>query len=173
MMVLDGDPGPAYEEVGEPIFSPDSQHLLYPAKRGKKWVAVVDGEEQGPEMNEIWLGDLWAGVQLLVTGLPWAHFHHQVGPIYVGRVDQGWSLIISGRAGPEFGAVSWPVFWGGDERHYTYAGASVKDIMHGVQGVGQVIVDSEAGPVYEGERAVELEVLLSAMLTARGGYQWG
>ena len=156
MVVLDGDPGPAYDEVGEPIFSPDGQHLLYPAKREKKWVVVVDGEEQRPEMKEIWLGDLRLDDWDLVSGLPSAHFHHEVGPIYVGRVNKGWSLIISGTAGPEFDAVSWPVFWGGDERHHAYAGALVKGTWQRGQlkGVGQVIVDSETGPLYEGETKV-------------------
>ena len=151
MIVVDGAPGPAYDDVGDPIFSPDSQHLIYPAKREKKWVVVEDGEEQGLEMKEIWRGDLRLKDQRLVTGLPWAYFHPKEGPIYFGRVDKGWSLNIAGVAGPEFDAVTWPVFWGGDERHYTYAGAAVKGTWTGVKGVGQVIVDSEAGPVYEGK----------------------
>jgi hypothetical protein len=65
-------------------------------------------------------------------------------------VDKAWSLIIAGAAGPEFDAVTWPVFWGSDERHYSYAGAAVKGFT-GLKGAGQVIVDSDSGPVYEGE----------------------
>jgi hypothetical protein len=185
LTVLDGKEGPAYDDVAEPIFSPDSQHHVYPAKREKKWVVVVDGEEQGPEMKEIWRGDLKLGDKRLVTGLPWAYFHPEEGPIYFGRVDNGWSLIIAGVAGPAFDAVTWPVFWGGDERRYTYAGAAVKGSWGGLKGAGQVIVDSEASPVYEGERtdnpdAYGTQSALAAGLLAaleygadRSGYEWG
>ncbi len=185
LMVLDGKEGPAYDDVAEPIFSPDSQHYVYPAKREKKWVVIMDGEEQGPEMKDVWRGELRLKKKRLVTGLPWAYFHPKEGPIYFGRVDKGWSLIIAGVAGPEFDAVTWPVFWGGDERHYTYAGAAVKRTWTGVKGVGQVIVDSEAGPVYEGETTKNpdrdgtqsaLAAALAAAMeygTDRSGYEWG
>lgn len=151
LTVLDGKEGPVYDEVGEPMFSPDSKHLVYPAKREKRWIVVEDGEELGPEMKDVWRGELRLKKESLVTGLPWAYFHLEEGPIYFGRVDKSWSLIMAGAAGPKFDAVTWPVFWGSDEHHYSYAGAVLKGKWTGQKAAGQVIVDSEAGPVYEGE----------------------
>jgi hypothetical protein len=151
MVVVGGVPGPAYDEVGDPIFGPDSQHLVYPAKRAKKWVVVEDGEEQSLEMKEIWLGDLRLKDKSFMKGLPWAYFHPSEGLIYFGRVDEAWSLIMAGKLGPEFDAVSWPFFWGEDERHYAYAGTKFDGTWTGVKGLGQVVVDAEAGPVYEGK----------------------
>jgi len=198
LTVLEGTEGPAYDDVGDPIFSPDSQHLLYPAKREKKWVVVEDGEEQGLEMKEIWRGELRRSKKVLLTGLPWAYFHPKGGPIYFGQVDKGWSLIIAGEVGPEFDAVTWPVFWGEDLQHYAYAGAELKGAFAGMKGAGLVVVDSEAGPVYEGEKsptpggsgfsspgfgsvwANALAAGLAAGVEAaieygidRGGYEWG
>ena len=46
-MITDGTPGPNYQSVGEPYFSPDSKHLAYRAFRYEKqqWFTVLDGKE--------------------------------------------------------------------------------------------------------------------------------
>lgn len=152
MVLVDGAPGTEYDDVGDPAFSPDGQHVLYPAKPKKKWVVVVDGEEQPPEMKAIWNGDLVVNDVPVVAGLPWAQFHDALGPMWVGRVDKGWSLVVEGKPGPAFGALSWPIFFGSEGSRFAYAGAEI-DIGFGGsgKGIGQIIVDGEPGPSYEGK----------------------
>jgi len=42
--VVDGQRGPAYDQVDRPRFSPDSQRVGYSARRGGQWFMVVDGQ---------------------------------------------------------------------------------------------------------------------------------
>jgi len=42
-LIIDGEAGPIYDEVGVPVWSADGRRLAYPARRGRTWVAVVDG----------------------------------------------------------------------------------------------------------------------------------
>ena len=44
-VVLDGDEGTEYDNSGNPVFSPDSQHVAYRAMGGDRWFVVVDGFE--------------------------------------------------------------------------------------------------------------------------------
>ncbi len=167
MIVLDGKQGPVYDGVGDPMFGPDNEQMVYPAKRNKKWVVVADGEERGPELKAIWLGELIMNNQVILAGLPWAQFHPEEGLIYVGRMDKGWSPIIGGQAALEFDAVTWPIFFGGDQRRLAYAGAEVKTgFGGGSKGIGRVIVDGEASPAYEGKSTKSFGML---MLEAVGG----
>ncbi len=48
-IVVDGNPHETYLSVGEPIFSPDSKHTVYRARRKKVagWVTVFDGDRKG------------------------------------------------------------------------------------------------------------------------------
>ncbi|MBU0609105.1 MAG: hypothetical protein KKI08_14560 [Armatimonadetes bacterium] len=46
-VVLDGQPGPAFNSVFNLTFSADSRHFAYGARRGEQRVVVVDGQEQG------------------------------------------------------------------------------------------------------------------------------
>ncbi len=55
-VVLDGQPGPQYDEVlrGTPVFGPDGKRMAYGAKRGEKWFVVLDGKDGPPfEASEI------------------------------------------------------------------------------------------------------------------------
>jgi hypothetical protein len=45
VMVIDGTESHPHDEVGSPLFSPDSQHVLYQARRGDSSFVVVDGVE--------------------------------------------------------------------------------------------------------------------------------
>ncbi len=46
-VVVDGRPGHSYGSVGRPVFSTDGKRVAYAARRGSKWLMVVDGKEQG------------------------------------------------------------------------------------------------------------------------------
>ena len=45
MMVLDGIEGRTYDEVRDPLFSPEGGHLAYAARDKDDWFAVLDGDE--------------------------------------------------------------------------------------------------------------------------------
>lgn len=43
-VVVDGQPQAWYDEVEQPVFSPDSRHVAYAACYAKRWMMVVDGK---------------------------------------------------------------------------------------------------------------------------------
>lgn len=47
-VLVDALPRRDYEQVGWPVFSPDSAHVAYTARRGGKWFLVLDAREFGP-----------------------------------------------------------------------------------------------------------------------------
>ena len=53
MMVLDGKEGQIYEEMQDPIFSPDGNHVAYVAADGKSKFVVLDGKD-GTRYGDIW-----------------------------------------------------------------------------------------------------------------------
>jgi dipeptidyl aminopeptidase/acylaminoacyl peptidase len=54
-VVKDGQAGAEYDAIlqGSLIFGPDSKRLAYAAKKGPKWLVVVDGREAGAEYDRI------------------------------------------------------------------------------------------------------------------------
>jgi hypothetical protein len=48
VVVVDGKPGPVYDEVRDVVFSDDGSHVAYRARRGASWMVVVDGREGVP-----------------------------------------------------------------------------------------------------------------------------
>jgi Tol biopolymer transport system component len=47
LTVLGNKEGPVYESVLAPVFSPDSQHYAYAARKDGHWLMVLDGHEIG------------------------------------------------------------------------------------------------------------------------------
>ena len=47
-MVVDGKEGRSYDGTGVPIFSLDSQHLIYGVQAGNKTMIIVDEKEGTP-----------------------------------------------------------------------------------------------------------------------------
>jgi hypothetical protein len=89
--VLDGRPGPKFDAVFFPLFSPDSHHLTYGARRGDKELIVYD-HEVGPEYDEI----RRSAVVFSDDGRHW---------VYQARRDNRWRVVIDGWPGPEFDTV--------------------------------------------------------------------
>jgi len=51
-MIIDGLAGPQWDGIGNgPVFSPDGKHTAYWAKKGQKWLMVLDGTA-GPEFDQ-------------------------------------------------------------------------------------------------------------------------
>ncbi|MBV8760399.1 MAG: PD40 domain-containing protein [Deltaproteobacteria bacterium] len=124
-VVVDGIDGPAYDGIGEIIYSDDGAHLAFSAERGGAWRVVVDGRE-GPEVTSILahtmqltaghvvyaatrgdgvhvvvdgvLGTAWSGVgRLTVSG------DHVA---YVARVGDIALVVADGRAGRGYDAIT-------------------------------------------------------------------
>jgi hypothetical protein len=52
VVVINGKPGPAFDEVKDIAFSLDGGHTAYAAKRGESWLVVADGKE-GPAFTTV------------------------------------------------------------------------------------------------------------------------
>lgn len=52
-VVVDGKPGPLYEDIAGLRFSADGRRVGYVAKRRKEWVLVIDDKEIGPGLKDI------------------------------------------------------------------------------------------------------------------------
>jgi roadblock/LC7 domain-containing protein len=55
LVVVDGQPGPEYDEVWCPVFSQDGKRVAYASKKDAKWLVVVDGQP-GPDYD--WIIDM-------------------------------------------------------------------------------------------------------------------
>jgi len=51
-VVVDGQAGPAFDEVGQPAFSPDSKRFVYAVRKGAKWSVAVD-HKAGAEFDAV------------------------------------------------------------------------------------------------------------------------
>lgn len=107
LAVVDDQPGPEYDQVGEKhepytfifhprpiVFSPDSRHVVYMAKKGAKWMAVRDGKE-GPAI----LG-ADNGVPPAVFSPDSTHIAYPVG------TKNGMTIALDDRPGPTSEAIS-------------------------------------------------------------------
>jgi hypothetical protein len=50
-MVTDGEESGPYDGLGDPVFSPDSKHIAFPARKGEREFVSIDGEEMRPFDN--------------------------------------------------------------------------------------------------------------------------
>ncbi len=90
-----------------PSFSPDSQHIIYPAKRNDKWVLVKDGVE-GPEYDEI---------ETISE-----HFSNDSQRVsYVGKRGDKWVGVVDGLATPEYDRF-YRINFSPDSKRTCYAG---------------------------------------------------
>jgi len=87
--VVDGMPGPEFDVLDRPAFSPLGDRLAYAARKGSETFAVVDGDP-GPPFE-------------LVKGLSFSAAGHVA---YAGIVEGAVCVILDGRAGPVFEALA-------------------------------------------------------------------
>jgi hypothetical protein len=117
-----------YDDIGPIIFSTDGKRVAYPAKRGSKWVMVVDGQE-GPEYDEIGLSsDIFSPDSKRL--------------VYGAMKGDKWFVVLDGKVGPESGYdfVGYFIFSPDSKRLVYAAGKGLRQYM---------VVDGRAGPVYE------------------------
>jgi len=105
-VVVDGKPGPEWDEVRPPIFSADGRRVAYFAVQDKKWFPVVDGQP-GPRFDDF-------SVRSLRMSPDGAHVAYGV---FTGSRMH---IFIDGQPGPEFDAIgrNGPAFDGGGALEY-------------------------------------------------------
>ena len=100
LVVLDGRPGPEYDEImeGLPVFSPDGKRVAYAAMKDEKWLLVLDGRAE-------------PGVRRIMAGTP--VFSPDGKRARLRRQERGkWFVVLDGQPGPEYDGImaGTPVF---------------------------------------------------------------
>ncbi|MCX5659808.1 MAG: hypothetical protein NTW19_08815 [Planctomycetota bacterium] len=158
VVVVDGTPGPEFEDLGRfgwpggvvtehqpdsftlfyplrPIFSPNSSRVGYVAKRANQWLVVVDGHP-GPAFDHIGAGP--AGP-------------HEIAPlfspdskrvVYTAMTGKRWCVVVDGRQEPAFDQVDVAsLVFSRDSRHLAYQSKN--------GGKSIVVVDGQPGASYD------------------------
>jgi len=114
-----------YRDAIRLVFSPDSKHLAYAAKRSGKWVIVEDGRE-GAEFQGIGIGSP-------------AFSPNGKRVAYSVQEGGSWSVTVDGQTGPGFGQIFNPSF-SPDGKHVAYVACK--------RGLGRdcaLVVDGQPG----------------------------
>lgn len=106
-------------------------------KRGKKWTAVVDGKETGPEASEIWFAS-------------WGFSPDGSRFYFAAQTKNDWMYAVDGAAGPEFEVISRMAF-SHDGRHYVYGGTDAKGGFKKQKTIGTITLDGKSVATYEGK----------------------
>ena len=89
-VVVDGQPGPIYDDIRDHMFSPDCKRVAYKAKNGGKWLVVVDGQP-GPEYDEIRTKPIFSPDSSRVA--------------YWAKKSRKYSVVVDGQQGPEYDEI--------------------------------------------------------------------
>lgn len=127
-VVVNGQEGKHYAGIGNYLrFSPDSQHLLYPAKIAEnKWTVVVDGKEGG-------VHDAWA-----IFNPAFSPDSKHVAYAAWIKPDKGdWYVVIDGQEGKRYKRIHDYVHFSSDSKHTAYSacdGSSCFIVVDGQEG---------------------------------------
>jgi hypothetical protein len=150
-LIVDGaDAGAEYEDISYAQYSRDGKRLAYLGRRGKKWIAVVDGKEAAPEaliFGKIGgLGDFWS----FGFSIDGSRF------FIAGRIDDTvlWTYFVDGVvAGPWFQVIS-DIAFSSDGKHYAYGGTMAQEghfkAFKKKQVSGTIVLDGLPTATYEG-----------------------
>jgi hypothetical protein len=123
-VVVDGEPGPVYDDINTLTCSFDSNHFAYLAMKDKKIMLVFDGKE----------GELHDGVGTPAFSLDSKRF----ACAYLDK--KKWRVEIDGEMGPDFDHL-FQFYFSWDSQRYAYLAAK-KDKMY-------CVVDGQTGPGYK------------------------
>jgi hypothetical protein len=138
MTVLDGkEPTQAFEKVSDSLFSPDGTRLAFFGKRQGKWNMTLSGEAVGAPFDDLEEAMFSPDGQRLA---------------FVGRRGSKYVVVVDAKEGPLFDVVGGLGF-SQDGRRVGYASSDVKSGFGGDKGRGQVVIDGEPGPQFEGEKS--------------------
>jgi hypothetical protein len=170
IMVLDGKDGPAFDDVGRPVFSGDGAHVAYSARNGVRWTVNVDGQETAAA-SAVVAGTLalsFDGQRLAYavrtadgmrvvdgasTGEPyeWVFDGSMTfspdGKRLAYAVRRGWScaVVLDGKPGKSFdGIVPSSLTFSRDGKRLAYIAEIVEESRVG----RHVVVDERVGPAF-------------------------
>jgi hypothetical protein len=127
-VVVDGVPGPVFEEVTPPTFAPQGARWWYLGVRKGKPVIVVDGKEDPPVLD------------LPQPGPVWSPDGSRLG--YVAIKEGGWRAVIDGQDGPTFKRMGHgSLRFSPDGKRHAYWAAKGPKPFWVVDGVSQAEVD--------------------------------
>ncbi len=134
LVVVDGKPGPMYDNVGEPRISADGQHVMYDASKGRKQITIVDGKETPAksildkdvpvvELDGQYFvsADLIGGRSISLV-MQIADYHGKYSnPMraVLSKKGKKYIMILDGKAGPSFDDVGEGIF-SPDAKHVAY-----------------------------------------------------
>lgn len=108
-VVVEGVESEAFEDVNDPLFSPDGKRLAYAAKKGNSWSVLVDGQAYGPFKDEV------------TTRLGFSADSRHIA--FVAKVEGKEEVFVDGRKLGRHDEVSLPVF-SPDGLHVAYTAKS-------------------------------------------------
>jgi hypothetical protein len=129
--------GAEYEDIIRPHYSSDGKRLAYFARRNKIWIAIVDGKQIGPDLEEF---GHWG-------------FSHDASHFYSAAWVKGekkWTYLVDGAEGPGFDAIS-PLAFSSDSKHFAYSGADSHPGFKKQKTSGTVVLDGKPLASYEGK----------------------
>jgi hypothetical protein len=91
-VVVDGQPGPGFDGIGEIVWSPDGRHLAYLAQRGRRWQVVRDGRPG------------WTGDSIFRQTLQFSPDSRHL--VLVGRDRGRTHVVVDDRPGPAWDGVA-------------------------------------------------------------------
>ena len=129
-VVVDGQPGPMYDEVdvNSLVYSPDGKRLAYRARRGNTWIMVVNEKEQHPDLD------------LRIIGYP--KFSPDSNRLaYLGVKDNQVHAVVNGISGSAFDSIDLSsMTFSPDSKHLAYDG--------GKNDESTIVLDGHDGPRY-------------------------
>jgi dipeptidyl aminopeptidase/acylaminoacyl peptidase len=146
-LAIDHQPGPAYDDLFEPLLSRNAKTVAFVARRGKDWMAVVNGVESEPgESVKIAVGELGGAACEVRRGRKYSLFHNgrrvrsgtgSLGPICLSadgkrlafveyRGGSKARVVVEGKAGETFEGIDDPRF-APDGRTIIYRAREGKD----------------------------------------------
>jgi hypothetical protein len=160
-VVVDGQPGPEYDQVIWVVLSADGKHVAYIAETGGKQQVVLDGQVGPPYDTVFWLKMSHDGkhtAYYACTGDQYqAVVDGEAGPackkiedpemspdggrvVYLALIDGGWRVVTDGQVRPVDGSAS-DLVMSSDGARLAYV--VVKDKRY------RVCVDGQLGPEYD------------------------
>ena len=150
--------GSVYAQVSPPQYSRDGKRLAFFGKRGRKWVAVVDGKEMKKEVDAY---SFWG------FSPDSRHFFAAV------RLEHGgWTYLVDGTPGPLFTIIS-PMAFSKDGKHYAYGAAWQNLAFRKNQMAGTIVLDGHPGPIFKGMGTAGTWLYLADVGLIAGAYYAG
>ena len=135
-VVVDGKSDPEYDGIMDrnPVFSEDTKHVAYAARKADQWFVVVDGK----------IGPKWD--MLLENSLVLSEDGKHCA--YVAKKERSWFVVLDDKVSPPYEEVGGAPKFSKDGQHVAYAAQN--------NGKQFVVLDGKPCPEYDGIGAVAL-----------------